>query len=80
MEFLTVFGKTWSTGWALPPDANKALPLLLGAALYFGVVIFNLAMSFWIGEPRIGWTGLILYLPVSGLLWLRLADRTPLQT
>src|SRR5438132_1997157 len=65
---------------ALPPDANKAGPLLLGAALYFGIVIFNLAMSFWIGEPLIGWTGLIVYLPVSGLLWLKLAERAPLQT
>ena len=52
----------------------------VGAALYFGVVIFNLAMTFWIGEPLIGWTGLMLYLPVSGLLWLRLAERAPLKT
>jgi putative membrane protein len=65
---------------APPPDANKAGPLLLGAALYFGVVIFNLTMSFWIGEPLIGWTGLMLYLPVSGLLWLKLAERAPLET
>src|SRR5438094_588576 len=65
---------------APPPDANMAGPLLLGAALYFGVVIFNLAMTFWIGEPLIGWTGLMLYLPVSGLLWLRLAERAPLKT
>ena len=64
----------------LSPDANKAGPLLLGAALYFGVVIFNLTMSFWIGEPLIGWTGLMLYLPVSGLLWLKLAERAPLET
>ena len=70
----------WVCFGSLPPDANKAGPLLLGAALYFGVVIFNLAMSFWIGEPLIGWTGLMLYLPVSGLLWLRLAERAPLKT
>jgi putative membrane protein len=65
---------------APPPDANKSGPLLLGAALYFGIVIFNLAMSFWIGEPLIGWTGLMLYLPVSGLLWLRLAERASPET
>ena len=65
---------------APPPDKNKAGPLLLGAALYFGVVIFNLTVGFWIGEPLIGWTGLMLYLPVSGLLWLRLAERAPLKT
>ena len=63
-----------------PPDANKAGPLLLGAALYYGVVIFKLAMSFWIGEPLIGWTGLMLYLPVTGLLWLKLTQRSPLKT
>ena len=64
----------------LSPEANKAGPLLLGAVLYYGVLIFMLAMAFWIGEPLIGWTGLMLYLPVSGLLWLKLAKRTPLNT
>ena len=62
------------------PDANKAGPLLLGAALYYGVVISMLTMTFWIGEPLIGWSGLMLYLPVSGLLWLKLAEWSPLET
>jgi uncharacterized membrane protein len=64
----------------LSPEANKAHPLLLGAALYYSVVIFMLAMTFWIGEPLIGWSGLMLYLPVTGLLWLKLAARSPLET
>ena len=64
----------------LSPDANKTGPLLLGAALYYGVVIFMLAMTFWIAEPLIGWSGLMLYLPVTGLLWLKLAERSLLKT
>jgi putative membrane protein len=64
----------------LSPEANKAGPLLLGAVLYYGVLIFMLAMAFWIGEPLIGWSGLMLYLPVTGLLWLKLAERSLLKT
>ena len=57
------------------PDANKAGPLLLGAALYYGVVTFNLAMTFWIGEALMGWSGFLIYLPVTGLLLIKLAGR-----
>src|SRR6266581_1363788 len=63
------------------PDATNAPtitpPLLLGCALYYGVLAFNLAVTFWINEPVIGTTGLFMYLPITAFLLLRLAGRMP---
>jgi len=36
---------------------------LLGPALYLGVLGFNLAMTFFIGETCLGWVGVFIYLP-----------------
>src|SRR6266511_3049827 len=61
------------------PDATNAptitRPLLLGCVLYYGVLAFNLAVTFWINEPVIGTTGLFMYLPITAFLLLRLAGR-----
>lgn len=46
--------------------------LLLGVGLYYGVLIFNLAMTFWIGEDLLGMTGILMYVPVTVLLLIRL--------
>ena len=46
--------------------------LLLGGGLYYGVLAFNLAMTFWIGETLQGTTGLLMYVPVTAILLLRL--------
>jgi len=44
--------------------------LLLGCGLYYGVLLFNLAVTFWIGEWLLGMTGLFIYTPVTVLvLW-----------
>jgi putative membrane protein len=60
------------------PDARSVTAnLLLGCGLYYGVLAFNLAVTFWIGELWLGMTGLLLYLPVTALLTLRLHDRAP---
>ncbi len=63
------------------PDATNAPtitpPLLLGCVLYYGVLAFNLAVTFWINEPVIGTTGLFMYLPITAFLLLRLAGRMP---
>ncbi len=40
---------------------------LLGPALYFIVLVFNLFMTFWIGEITLGITGVFLFLPVTAL-------------
>ena len=51
--------------------------LLLGCALYYGVLVFNLTITFWIGETLLGLVGLMIYLPITILLLLRLVNRVP---
>ncbi len=58
---------------AVPPHTPSTTHrLLLGTGLYYGVLIFNLAVTFWIGETLQGTTGLLMYMPVTALLLLRL--------
>lgn len=58
---------------AVPPQTPSTTHrLLLGTGLYYGVLIFNLAVTFWIGETLQGTTGLLMYVPVTALLFLRL--------
>ncbi len=61
-----------------PPTVTR--PLLLGCALYYGVLAFNLAVTFWIDEPVIGITGLFMYLPITAFLLLKLAGRLPVPS
>lgn len=42
--------------------------LLLGAGLYYAVLFFNLGVTFWIGEWMMGLSGLVMHLPILGLL------------
>jgi putative membrane protein len=74
------------------PDVRSRPPgvltrhLLLGVGLYYGVLAFNLTMTFWIGEFLLGMSGLLMYVPVTlwllvrlfGLSWSRLVP-TPRQ-
>jgi putative membrane protein len=62
---------------ALPPDGSVTARLLLGVGLYYGVLAFNLGVTFWIGEPLLGMTGLLMYVPVTALLVLRLVRLLP---
>ncbi|MCC2643596.1 MAG: conserved rane protein of unknown function [Nitrospira sp.] len=48
--------------------------LLLGGGLYYGVLAFNLAVTFWIGETLQGTTGLLMYVPVTAILLFRLSS------
>lgn len=61
----------------LPVDTRATRDLLLGCGLYYGVLTFNLAITFWIGEPLLGLVGVMIYLPVTILLMLRLLNRLP---
>jgi putative membrane protein len=47
--------------------------LLLGIGLYYGVLTFNLGMTFWIGESLMGTIGLLMHLPVLIILLARLS-------
>ena len=58
-------------------EENIARKLFFGCALYYGILAFNLAVTFWIGEPLIGTTGLLMYLPITALLLLKLSGRLP---
>jgi len=51
--------------------------LLLGCALYYGVLLFNLTITFWIGESLLGLVGVMMYLPLTLLFSLRLLNRLP---
>lgn len=57
---------------AFPPDPTRRL--LLGIGLYYGVLVFNLGMTFWIGEWFMGLSGLLMHLPVLALVIYRLTD------
>ena len=60
-------------GGALPalPDAVPAGDVLLGCGLYYGVLLFNLVVTFWIGEWVLGLVGCLLYAPVTALALLK---------
>lgn len=50
------------------PSASTTARILLGVGLYYGVLAFNLAMTFWIGESFMALSGLLMHLPVLILL------------
>lgn len=54
------------------PTRLITLRLLLGIGLYYGVLAFNLGMTFWIGETFMGLSGLFMHLPVLTILIIRL--------
>lgn len=58
---------------ALTPPQSVTPRLLLGVGLYYGVLVFNLGVTFWIGESFMGMSGLLMHLPVIALLMVRLA-------
>ena len=68
---------------SLPPLSSTndgtatTLALVLGCALYYSVLLFNLAVTFWIGESFLGLVGLMVYTPPTVLLALRLLNRLP---
>lgn len=51
--------------------------VLLGCGLYYVVLIFNLTITFWIGEPLLGTVGILMYIPITVLLVLRLFGSIP---
>ncbi len=59
------------------PSVITTPRLLLGVGLYYGVLVFNLGVTFWIGESFMGMSGLLMHLPVLILLyapWPALAE------
>jgi len=60
---------------ALLPPRSVTPPLLLGIGLYYGVLAFNLAVTFWIGESSMGLSGFLMHMPILILLVFRLMPR-----
>ena len=66
---------------ALPPHTPSTTHrLVLGVGLYYGVLAFNLAVTFWIGESLQGTTGVFMYVPITAILLLRLLTPAPQST
>ena len=42
--------------------------LLLGVGLYYGVLVFNLGVTFWIGEVFMGMVGCFIFVPLTAVL------------
>lgn len=63
-----------------PPSGAVTQRLLLGVGLYYGVLAFNVAVTFWIGEDLLGMTGLLMFTPVTALLLARLFPVTAAET
>jgi uncharacterized membrane protein len=57
------------------PGRSVTGSILIGCTLYYCVLLFNLAVTFWIDEPLLGLTGLFMYLPLTALALLRLIGR-----
>lgn len=61
------------------PSASTTIKILMGCGLYYGVLLFNLGVTFWIGEILLGLVGLLLYIPITTLALLRLFGRLEVQ-
>ncbi|MBI2876303.1 MAG: carotenoid biosynthesis protein [Candidatus Tectomicrobia bacterium] len=61
----------WGERDGLRPSTRLYFPFstLLGPLLYYGVVGFNLFMTFWIGEPFQGLVGCLIHGPIA-FLWI----------
>ncbi len=57
------------------PETIPVREILLGCGLYYGVLIFNLFVTFWIGEFLMGLAGCFIYVPITVLLCLKLTGR-----
>jgi uncharacterized membrane protein len=58
-------------------DGSVTSNILMGCGLYYGVLLFNLTVTFWIDEPLIGMTGILIYIPLTVLLLFRLLGQLP---
>ncbi|MCP9448291.1 MAG: carotenoid biosynthesis protein [Nitrospira sp.] len=58
----------------LDPSDSPTSHLLLGVGLYYGVLFFNLGVTFWIGEWFMGISGMLMHLPILGLLIHRVVE------
>jgi putative membrane protein len=68
---------------ALPAEESSSRgvrPIFLGAALYFLILVFNLCMTFAIGEYLLGMVGIFLYVPITWLFLTRYWSMSPVHS
>ena len=58
--------------WSEKGISHYPLKSLLPLGLYLGIMGFNLFMTFWIGERELGVTGIVILLPLLGMMVMRL--------
>ncbi len=63
------------SGWWTWGRRSFPFQALLGPGLYLGILAFNLAVTFLIGEACLGWAGIFMYLPFLSWLVLRILPR-----
>ncbi len=73
LQFLATVPASWRFwDWGRQRFPSQAL---LGPGLYLGILGFNLAMTFLIGETCLGWVGVFIYLPFLGWWGLKVCSR-----
>jgi uncharacterized membrane protein len=58
--------------WTDKPAADVTTHILTGILLYYLILAFNLAMTFAIGEILLGLIGILIYLPITVFILVRL--------
>ncbi len=61
-------------------DQSITSNILLGCGVYYSILLFNLTVTVWIDEPLIAMTGILIYIPLTVLLLLRLLGKLPAPT
>ena len=61
------------------PQIIPVRDILLGCGLYYGVLLFNLGVTFWIGEVLMGMAGCFIYVPITVLALLKFGGRFPIS-
>lgn len=56
---------------AEPTLDRRVKPILCGVILYYLILVFNLSMTFAIGEMLLGITGVLLYTPITWMVFTR---------
>lgn len=71
--FLSLLGYRWLErgNYAADPIPRDVVKweLLMGVGLYYGVLIFNLSVTFWIGEMLMGLVGSFIFFPLTAVLF-----------
>jgi len=59
-----------------PPAGVRHLPYsgVLEPVVYFGILLFNLTLTFWIGETLLGLVGVMIFIPIAMLLVIHVGD------